>query len=173
MGFSWVKTIPGYKLLYTGLDLASIVVLLLLLAIRAQPLARVLMHAWNPTVVVSFALDAHHDSLAILTLLAALFFIISERLILSIVFLALSLLSKFFALPLLPVFLKCTRWKLLNSLACPLRRRPALPGFSTHPSAGVRAGTRAAGVGRLARFEGGCPEPRGPNAESRVIRLAR
>jgi alpha-1,6-mannosyltransferase len=110
MSFSWVETISGYKLLYTGLDLASVVVLLLLLAVRKQPLARVLAYAWNPTVVVSFAMDAHHDSLAILTLLAAILLIISERPILSIVSLALSFVSKFFALLLLPVFLKCTRW---------------------------------------------------------------
>jgi hypothetical protein len=109
MSFSWVRTISGYKRLYTGLDLASIVVLLLLLAIRKQPLARVLAYAWNPTVVISFAMCGHHDSLAILTLLAAILLIISERPILSIVSLALSFLSKFFALLLLPVFLKRTR----------------------------------------------------------------
>jgi len=108
--FSWVETVSGYKRLYTGLDLASIVVLLLLLAIRKQPLQRVLAYAWNPTVVVSFAMDAHHDSLAILTLLVAILFIINERWTLSIAFLALSFLSKFFALLLLPVFLKRTRW---------------------------------------------------------------
>jgi hypothetical protein len=110
MSFSWVKTISGYKLLYTGLDLASIVLLLLLLAIRQLPLPCVLVYAWNPTVVISFAMCGHHDSLAIVTLLAAILFIISERPILSIVSLALSFLSKFFALLLLPVFLKCTRW---------------------------------------------------------------
>lgn len=110
MSFSWVETISGYKLLYTGLDLASVVVLLVLLAVRKQPLARVLAYAWNPTVVISFAMCGHHDSLAILTLLAAILLIISERAALSIAFLALSFLSKFFALLLLPVFLKCTRW---------------------------------------------------------------
>jgi hypothetical protein len=116
-------------------------------------------------VVVSFALDAHHDSLAILTLLAALLFIISERPILSIVFLTLSFVSKFFALLLSPVLLKRTLWiyaapaalayvryanagwKLLNGPARPLRGRPALPGFSAHPGAGVRLGTLVAGVG--------------------------
>lgn len=110
MSFSWVETVSGYKRLYTGLDLASVFVLLLLLLIRQQPPQRVLAYAWNPTVVVSFALCGHHDSLAILMLLAAILFIISHRATLSIVFLALSFLSKFFALLLLPVFLKCTRW---------------------------------------------------------------
>lgn len=108
--FSWVETVSGYKRLYTGLDLASIVVLLLLLAIRKLPLQRVLAYAWNPTVVVSFALCGHHDSLAILTLLAAILLIINRQRALSIMFLALSFLAKFFAVLLLPVFLKRTRW---------------------------------------------------------------
>jgi len=108
--FSWVKTVPGYKRLYTGLDLASVVVLLLLLAVQRQPLHRVLTYAWNPAVVVSFAMCGHHDSLAILTLLAANLLIISSRRALSIAFLTLSFLSKFFAAILLPVFLKRTRW---------------------------------------------------------------
>lgn len=108
--FAWVKTIPDYKRLYTGLDVASIVVILLLLAIREQPLQRVLAYAWNPTVVVSFALCGHHDALAIFTLLVANLFIINQRAALSILFLALSTLSKFFAVLLVPVFLKRTRW---------------------------------------------------------------
>jgi hypothetical protein len=94
-----------------GLDAASIVVLLLLLTIRKQPLQRVLMYAWNPGVVVAFSLCGHHDSLAILALLAANLFIIKHRQEMSIVFLALSFLSKFFGGILLPVFLKRTRWR--------------------------------------------------------------
>jgi len=109
--FSWAKTITGYKRLYVGLDAASIVVLLLLLTIRKQPLQRVLMYAWNPGVVVAFSLCGHHDSLAILALLAANLFIIKHRQEMSIVFLALSFLSKFFGGILLPVFLKRTRWR--------------------------------------------------------------
>ena len=108
--FSWAKTIPGYKRLYTGLDLASIGVLLLLLRTRKLPLERVLMYAWNPGVVVAFAMCAHHDSLAILALLAANLLIIKQRPALSIFFLALSVVSKFFAGIFMPVFLKRTRW---------------------------------------------------------------
>lgn len=107
--FSWVETIGGYKRLFTGLDLACLAVILLLLAVLKLPLARVLAYAWNPTVVVSFAMCGHHDSLAILTLLAANLFIIGSRPVLSIAFLALSFLSKFFSALLLPLFLKRTR----------------------------------------------------------------
>jgi hypothetical protein len=108
--FSWLETIPGYKRLFTGFDLASVVVLLLLLAVRKQPLHRVLAYAWHPTVVVSFAMSGHHDSLAILTLLMSILFIIGRRPALSIALLALSFLSKFFAGLFLPVFLRRTRW---------------------------------------------------------------
>ena len=69
--FSWVRTVAGYKQLFTALDLASIGLLLALLALERQPLQRILVYAWNPTVLTSFALCGHHDSLAILTLLAA------------------------------------------------------------------------------------------------------
>lgn len=108
--FAWVKTVSGYKRFFTAWDLASVLVLLLLLAVLKQPLHRVLTYAWSPTVVVSFALCGHHDSLAILTLLAANLFIIGYRPALSIAFLALSFLAKLFSALLLPVFLKRTRW---------------------------------------------------------------
>ena len=108
--FSGPKTVAGYKRLYTGLDVASLVVLLLLLAARKLPLERVVVYAWNPTVAVAFAMCGHHDSLAILALIAANLFIINQRAALSILFLALSFLSKFFAALLLPVILKRTRW---------------------------------------------------------------
>jgi hypothetical protein len=107
--FSWVKTIPAYKRLFTGLDLACAAVLLAMLAVLKQPPHRVLTYAWNPTVVVSFALSGHHDSLAILTLLAACLLIIHRQPRWSAAFLALSALSKFFAVLLLPVFLKPAR----------------------------------------------------------------
>ncbi len=107
--FSWMKTIPGYKRLYTALDLASVAVLLLLLAASRQPSRRVLIYAWNPAVIVAFALSGHHDSLAILTLLAAILLIIRHRPRLSIGFLGLSFLAKFFPVLLLPTFLKRTR----------------------------------------------------------------
>lgn len=106
MLFAAVKTIPGYKRLFTGLDLAVITVLLGLLAALRQPLHRVLIYAWNPGVIVAFALCAHHDSLAIVTLLLAFLFIIQRKPKLSATFLALSCLAKFFSGLLLPVFLK-------------------------------------------------------------------
>jgi hypothetical protein len=104
-----IETVPGYKRVSTILDLASAGLLMLLLAAMRQPLHRVLTYAWNPTVFVSFAMCGHFDSLAIVTLLAAAFFLLSNRPILSISALALSFLSKFFPLILLPTFFKRVR----------------------------------------------------------------
>lgn len=104
-----IETVPGYKRLSTILDLASAGLLLLLLAAMKQPLHRVLTYAWNPTVLLSFAMCGHFDSLAIVTLLAALWLLITNRPALSFGALALSFLSKFFPVVLLPSFLKRTR----------------------------------------------------------------
>lgn len=110
MAFGWVHTIPGYKRLFTGLDFATLAVILGILGLLRQPIHRVLIYAWNPAVVVSFALCGHHDSLAIFTLMLANLFIIARKPLLSNAFLALSFVSKFFALLFLPLFIKRSRW---------------------------------------------------------------
>lgn len=104
-----IETIPGYKRASTILDLASIAALLLLLTAMKQPLHRVLAYAWNPAVLTSFALSGHFDSLAIVTLLAALFLLVTKRPALSMFALALSFLSKFFPALLLVTFLRRMR----------------------------------------------------------------
>ena len=104
-----IETVPGYKRVSTLLDLGSAAVLLLLLAAMNQPLHRVLVYAWNPTVLISFAMSGHFDSLAIVTLLAALLFLVTNRPALSMGALALSFLSKFFPALLLVTFLKRAR----------------------------------------------------------------
>src|SRR6266852_6175952 len=104
-----IETVPGYKRVSTILDLASVAVLMLLLAAMKQPLHRVLAYAWNPAVLISFAMSGHFDSLAIVTFLAALFFLVTNRPALSMGALALSFLSKFFPVLLLLAFLKRVR----------------------------------------------------------------
>jgi len=101
--------VPGYKRVSTILDLASAGVLMLLLAAMKQPLHRVLIYAWNPAVLISFALSGHFDSLAIVTFLGALLFLVTNRPALSMAALALSFLSKFFPVLLLLTFLKRVR----------------------------------------------------------------
>lgn len=108
--FSWVHTISGYKRLFTALDFATLGVILWMLFLLKEPPHRVLIYAWNPTVVVSFSLSGHHDSLAILALMLALLAIIARKPLMSNLLLALSFVSKFFAIVFLPLFLKRTRW---------------------------------------------------------------
>jgi hypothetical protein len=104
-----IKTVPWYKGVSTIFDLTSAGILLLLLAAMKQPLHRVLAYAWNPAILVSFAMSGHFDSLAIVTFLAALFFLLKNRAAPSMVALALAFLSKFFPLLLLVTFLKRVR----------------------------------------------------------------
>jgi alpha-1,6-mannosyltransferase len=115
--FRMIKTVPGYKRISTIFDLASAVVLMLLLAAKKQPLHRVLVYAWNPTVLISFAMSGHFDSLAIVTFLLALFFLVTNRPALSMGALALSVLSKFFPVLLLVTFLKRVRLAYLALVA--------------------------------------------------------
>jgi len=107
--FRLIETVPGYKRASTILDLACVVVLMLLLGAMKQPLHRVLAYAWNPTVLISFAMSGHFDSLAIFTFLVALFFLVTNRPAFSMGALALSFLSKFFPVLLLVTFLKRVR----------------------------------------------------------------
>ncbi len=119
VAFSWVRSVAGFKRLFTALDLATAALLLIVLAAADRPLQHVLIYAWNPAVLIAFSMSGHNDSLAILTLLAAvLFLIIGRRHVLSIGFLALAFLSKLFPVLLLPAFLKRTRWSYAGVFAC-------------------------------------------------------
>jgi alpha-1,6-mannosyltransferase len=109
LAYRLIETVPGYKRVSTVLDLASVGLLIMLLAAMKQPLHRVLAYAWNPAVLISFAMSGHFDSLAIVTFLAALFFLVTNRPALSMGALALSFLSKFFPVLLLLTFLKRVR----------------------------------------------------------------
>jgi hypothetical protein len=107
--YRMIETVPGYKRVSTILDLGCVGVLMLLLAAMNIRLHRVLTYAWNPAVLLSFAMSGHFDPLAILMLLAALFFLVRNRPKLSVATLALAVLSKLFPVLLLPAFLKRVR----------------------------------------------------------------
>jgi alpha-1,6-mannosyltransferase len=117
VAFSWVKTVAGYKRLFTALDLATVALLLLILAATDRPLQHVLIYAWSPAVLIAFSLSGHHDSLAIVSLLGAVLLIIGGRGVLSIGFLAISVLSKLFPVFLLPAFLRHSRWSFAGIFA--------------------------------------------------------
>jgi hypothetical protein len=74
-GLSGISDRPMlYKLLFTGADLGTIAVLLLLLGGKSR-YADVAWYAWNPLVVYSFAGAAHFDSLMILPMTAGILFL--------------------------------------------------------------------------------------------------
>jgi alpha-1,6-mannosyltransferase len=118
IAYRLVDTVAGYKRVSTLLDLASVVLLLLLLTVVKQPLHRVLAYAWNPAVLIAFAMSGHFDSLAIAMLLAGLFFLLTRREAASMSALALSFLSKFFSILLLPTFLRRVRPAYLAIFGC-------------------------------------------------------
>jgi hypothetical protein len=107
--YKQIESVSGYKRVSTLLDLASVGMLVLLLGALKQPLERVLCYAWNPAVLVSFAMSGHFDSLAIVTLLVGFFFLMKNRATPAVVALALSFLSKLFPVLLLAAFLKRMR----------------------------------------------------------------
>ncbi|MEE2708742.1 MAG: hypothetical protein VYA69_04015 [Gemmatimonadota bacterium] len=98
------------KVLFMVCDIGVIGIVLLLLRLYGLPLDRVLIYAWNPLVLVEFSGSGHNDTLALVLMMAALYAIMREREVLSILWLALSFLSQFFSVVLIPsVFFQVRR----------------------------------------------------------------
>lgn len=106
--FRWLYRLGGsmelFKCAFLLFDLASIALLLALLAAVGRPRTAVLIYAWNPLVVIEIAGNGHYDSLAVAALVLASFLIIREAYGLSIAALAASAMLKLYAVWLLPVF---------------------------------------------------------------------
>ena len=92
------------KVLFMVCDLGVIGIVLLLLRLYGLPLDRVLIYAWNPLVLIEFSGSGHNDTLALVLMMAALYAIMRDREVLSILLLALSSVSKFFSIVLIPSF---------------------------------------------------------------------
>ncbi len=107
--FAAVHSVRGYKRLYTGFDFACIGMILLLLGALRLPLHRVVIYAWNPAVLVSFALSAHNDAPAVFALMAATYFIIRKPGVVSNALLGVAALVKLFPAALLPLYLRRTK----------------------------------------------------------------
>ncbi|MBI4553088.1 MAG: hypothetical protein HY710_12560 [Candidatus Latescibacteria bacterium] len=90
------------KVVFVLCDLGVIVLLGLLLRTHHLPIVRMVIYAWNPLVLVEVAGSGHNDPLAVGLMLAALLALTAGRPILSVVSLALSVVSKLFAVVLLP-----------------------------------------------------------------------
>ena len=97
-------SVATFKLLFVLFDLAALGVILLLLHARGRNLAWGLVYAWSPLVIVEFSHSGHLDSVGIFFLLCALYLWEIATKNRSVVALALSSLSKYPAVLLLPFF---------------------------------------------------------------------
>ena len=93
---------------FTAFDLATGVVLVLLLKRLKMPSGRVVLYLWNPLIIVEFAHGAHVDSLMTLLVVLALYLFYTGRQAGSAISLALATLTKFIPVLLVPVFIQ--RW---------------------------------------------------------------
>ena len=92
------------KFFFMMCDLGIIAVLLQMLRLRKVAGSRIIIYAWNPLVLIEITGSGHNDSLALLLLLISILFMIRDRPILSIIWLALSFVAKFFSVVLIPSF---------------------------------------------------------------------
>jgi alpha-1,6-mannosyltransferase len=90
------------KLLAVLFDIGTFLVLAALLRRRGRPRSLALIYAWNPLVIVEFAMNGHMDSVPIFFLVLALHLVMLPDRMRSSVALALSAGSKLFALALWP-----------------------------------------------------------------------
>jgi len=113
--FFWLAALfngpAAFKLLSVGFDLGTLLLLAGLLRLRGLPVARALLYGWCPLVVLEFGGSGHNDSIALFFLLVAQLLIIRPGFgAVSIFALAAAVMSKWFAVVTLPVFLRRWRW---------------------------------------------------------------
>jgi alpha-1,6-mannosyltransferase len=99
-------SVIGLKLLLVLCDLATIFLLLRLLARFNRDPETIVLYAWSPLPIMYFALDGHIDALGIPFLLLFLNFLCTSRNVRSAISLALGGLAKLYPLFLLPLLLK-------------------------------------------------------------------
>jgi alpha-1,6-mannosyltransferase len=71
----WPESLSAVKLAMSLLDMGVVVLLLLLLYLRGQPLARAAIYAWSPQAVFQVGFSGHNEPLLLFWLLAALAFV--------------------------------------------------------------------------------------------------
>jgi alpha-1,6-mannosyltransferase len=113
------QTVIAMKLAILAFEVVAMLCLMRLLALARLPPERVLIYAWNPLVLWSFACDGHVDAIAVGLLAVALLCRTERRFGAAGAFLAGAVLAKFLPIVVAPAFLRGgTFW------------RPALAGLA-------------------------------------------
>jgi len=99
------------QIAFTAFDLATGVVLVLLLQRLKKAPGLVVLYLWNPLIIVEFAHGAHVDSLMTLLVVLALYLFYTGRQTGSAITLALATLTKFIPVLLIPVFIQRWGWR--------------------------------------------------------------
>ena len=103
-----------FKAAFASLDLLVGLFVFLLLKYRGEAPGKAFLYLWNPLVLVSFSLDGHYDSLVLALLFFSFYLFSLKRMVPSSFFLALSFLSKFFPVFLLPFLIQHSKkWAVL------------------------------------------------------------
>ncbi|MBW4024218.1 MAG: DUF2029 domain-containing protein [Proteobacteria bacterium] len=100
------QTVIAMKLAMLACEIVAVCCLLRLLSLARLPPERVLIYAWNPLVLWSFACDGHVDAIAVGLLAVALLFRAERRDGLAGGFLAGAILAKFLPIVVAPAFLR-------------------------------------------------------------------
>ncbi len=101
----------AFKFFSVFFDLATLLVVVVLLRARGEPPVRALAYAWCPLVVLEFSGSGHNDSLAVFCLLLALLLVEKRQSVVSSAALAAATMGKWFALVLAPVFWRRSGWR--------------------------------------------------------------
>jgi alpha-1,6-mannosyltransferase len=113
------RTVTGMKIAMAVFELVAVLCLLRLLSIARLPRERILIYAWNPLVLWSFAGDGHVDAAAVGLLAIALLCHAGRRVRLAAAFVAGAVLVKFLPAVVAPTFVRRGRlwWPALTGAA--------------------------------------------------------
>jgi alpha-1,6-mannosyltransferase len=100
------QTVIAMKLAMLAMEVIAVLCLLRLLSLARLPAERVLIYAWNPLVLWSFACDGHVDAIAVGLLAVALLCRAERRFGTAGAFLAGAVLAKFLPIVVAPAFLR-------------------------------------------------------------------
>jgi len=100
------QTVIAVKLAMLAFEVVAVLCLLRLLSLTRLPPERVLIYAWNPLVLWSFACDGHVDAIAVGLLAVALVCRAERRFGAAGAFLAGAVLTKFLPIVVAPAFLR-------------------------------------------------------------------